>query len=719
MTTLAEHIIVAGAENRPPMLEKSMYDSWASRIHLFIKGKKHGRMMLDSIDNSPLVYPTVEENGQTRPMKYSELSEAQQLQDDLLLEILSHLINDMHTIRMTMQQVQVNTKFLNALSSEWSKFVTDVKLAKSLYTTNYDQLYSYLNQHERHANEVHITRERYSNPLAFVANSPTLYNPSQSPQHSVNPQQHPISPPPFISPSMTQQSQAEFPKLDSGLTVSMFQQGEDPIECINKAMAFPSAVASRLPLSNNQLKTSSDPRNQATIQDGRVTFQQVQGRQNQSYAGTRNRRITTTLKRNVAAGPPREKLMLAEAQEAGQILDEEQLVFLADPDCDDLSLAKAVLMANLSSCDPEVLSESQDALIKDTNPSAPNDLLMLSLVEQMTDHVAHLDKENQTNKMEIDTLKKTLSNNVKEKESLSKTLTVFKTESKEKESKYIDKEIVLEKPNKELENTICKMYRSTQAMHMSLILEEESRSKMLDKQNDPISIEKKIEISLIDYSKLNMIKEDFGKRFVTQKELSAKQAFWLKYSSLSETPIMSHTPVRIEAPSELPKDAVDQCSVDKNVFEIQIKQLRIDNDQLLNQIMSQEIVHIVANYVDILDVKMSCVNNCNKCLELKIELFKKNEFIEKEAYDRLVKSFSNLEKHCISLELATQLTGENLNAPTFNQLFEINELKAQSQEKDTGVKPTTSASGSKPSGNTKKIRIMRPPCSNQKNKVEY
>ncbi|GKC10443.1 integrase, catalytic region, zinc finger, CCHC-type containing protein [Tanacetum coccineum] len=52
MTTLAEHIIVAGAENRPLMLEKSMYDSWASRIRLFIKGKKHGRMMLDSIDNA-------------------------------------------------------------------------------------------------------------------------------------------------------------------------------------------------------------------------------------------------------------------------------------------------------------------------------------------------------------------------------------------------------------------------------------------------------------------------------------------------------------------------------------------------------------------------------------------------------------------------------------------------------------------------------------------
>ncbi|GKB85007.1 omega-6 fatty acid desaturase, chloroplastic [Tanacetum coccineum] len=370
MTTLAEYIIVAGAENRPPMLEKSMYDSWASRIRLFIKWKKHGRMMLDSIDNGPLVYPTVKENRQTRPKKYSELTEAQQLQDDcdvqatnIILHGLppdvyalvnhqeaakdiwdrvkmlmkgtelsyqerecrlynlfdkfayvqgetlyeyywrfSQLINDMHTIGMTMQQVQVNTKFLNALPSEWSKFVTDVKLAKSLYTTNYDQLYAYLSQHERHANEVRSSM--YLPPQQFT---PVYVAPIHH-QHLhtlVNPQQHLVSPPPFISPLMTQQSQAEFPQLDSSLAVPMFQQGKDPIECINKAMAFMSIAASMFLPSNNQLITSSNPRNQATIQDGRVTVQQVQGRQNQSYARTRNKGIATTSKGNVTVGQPR------------------------------------------------------------------------------------------------------------------------------------------------------------------------------------------------------------------------------------------------------------------------------------------------------------------------------------------------------------------------------------------------------------------------------
>ncbi|GJX82719.1 retrovirus-related pol polyprotein from transposon TNT 1-94 [Tanacetum coccineum] len=221
-----------------------------------------------------------------------------------------------------------------------------------------------------------------------------------------------------------------------------------------------------------------------------------------------------------------------------------------------------------------------------------------------------------------------------------------------------------------------------------------------------------------------------------------KTSFWFKHSNYNpDTPVKSHTPVRIEAPSELPKvslvtkslkklkyhpasfdkvvkktttsdaisvdeitevqtvfnqmeAAVDQCFVDKNAFEIQIKQLSIDNDQLLKQIMSQEIVHIAVNSVDILNVNKSCVDECNKCLKLETELLKKKDLIEKDVYDKLTKSYSTLEKLCISLELTTQLQEifqkdnfcENQNALTFNQLFEINELKAQSQEKDTVIR---------------------------------
>ncbi|GJW57898.1 hypothetical protein Tco_0104629, partial [Tanacetum coccineum] len=62
----------------------------------------------------------------------------------------------------------------------------------------------------------------------------------------------------------------ESPLVDSGFVVPVFSPGDDPIACLNKAMDFLTAVASsRFPSTNNQLRTSSNPRNQATIQDGR------------------------------------------------------------------------------------------------------------------------------------------------------------------------------------------------------------------------------------------------------------------------------------------------------------------------------------------------------------------------------------------------------------------------------------------------------------------
>ncbi|GKC78137.1 hypothetical protein Tco_1128911, partial [Tanacetum coccineum] len=115
--------------------------------------------------------------------------------------------------------------------------------------------------------------------------------------------------------------------------VPVFSPGDDSIAYLNKAMAFLTAIASsRFPTTNNQLRTSSNPRNHATIQDVKVTVQQVQGRQGQNYFGTTYKSNATNSKGNTTSGQARvEKAMLAEAQDAGQILDEEQLAFLADP----------------------------------------------------------------------------------------------------------------------------------------------------------------------------------------------------------------------------------------------------------------------------------------------------------------------------------------------------------------------------------------------------
>nr|GEW96309.1 hypothetical protein [Tanacetum cinerariifolium] len=80
MTTLADKAILSGAENRPPMLEKDMYDSWKSIMELYMLNRQHGRMILEPVENGPLLWPTVKENGVTRQKKYSELSATEAIQ---------------------------------------------------------------------------------------------------------------------------------------------------------------------------------------------------------------------------------------------------------------------------------------------------------------------------------------------------------------------------------------------------------------------------------------------------------------------------------------------------------------------------------------------------------------------------------------------------------------------------------------------------------------
>ncbi|GKC03793.1 hypothetical protein Tco_0995403 [Tanacetum coccineum] len=227
----------------------------------------HVNAVITVIENGPLIWPTVEENGVIRTKKYAELSAAEKIQADCdmkatniilqglpadIYSLVNHhrvakdlwervqllmqgtsltkqerecklydafdkfthikgeslhtyylrftqLINDMNIYKMKMEQFQVNTKFLNSLPPEWSKFVTDVKLVKDLHTSNFDQLHAYLEQHELHANEVRIMRERNQDPLAFVANqqmTPPHFNPYQSSynnpqlQQQFSPSQH-------------------------------------------------------------------------------------------------------------------------------------------------------------------------------------------------------------------------------------------------------------------------------------------------------------------------------------------------------------------------------------------------------------------------------------------------------------------------------------------------------------------------------------------------
>nr|GFC19374.1 hypothetical protein [Tanacetum cinerariifolium] len=102
--------------------------------------------------------------------------------------------------------------------------------------------------------------------------------------------------------------------------------------------------------------------------------------------------------------------------------------------------------------------------------------------------------------VEIDTLKHTLSEHLKEKESLEQKITLLKNDFQKEESRNIDKELALEKEVKELNNIVFKRNQSAQTVHIvigkfdvvvvpdsedTLMLAEESRSNMIEKQNHP------------------------------------------------------------------------------------------------------------------------------------------------------------------------------------------------------------------------------------------
>nr|GEU66474.1 hypothetical protein [Tanacetum cinerariifolium] len=82
MTTPAEYMILSGADNRPPMLDKDLYDSWKSRMEVYMKNKEHERMILESVEHGLLIWPMIEENRVTRTKKYAELSAIEKLQAD-------------------------------------------------------------------------------------------------------------------------------------------------------------------------------------------------------------------------------------------------------------------------------------------------------------------------------------------------------------------------------------------------------------------------------------------------------------------------------------------------------------------------------------------------------------------------------------------------------------------------------------------------------------
>ncbi|GJT78624.1 retrovirus-related pol polyprotein from transposon TNT 1-94 [Tanacetum coccineum] len=707
----------------------------------------------------------------------------------------------------------------------------------------------------------------------------------------------------YQSPQAPTQLMTESPFVDSGFDVPVFSPGDDPITC--QAMAFLTVVASsRFSTTNNQLRTSSNPRNQATIQDGRVTVQQVQGRQGNNYSSNTYKSNAISSRGNTISGQARvvkcyncqgeghmawqctqpkrprnaalykEKSMLAEAQEARQILDEEQLAFLTDPGIPAmhkwflwptfptmvLTLSQRILNNHqlwilqitryLSDSNiipySQYLQETQQATVQDTNLQAQQDSMILSMIEQMSEqminHVNNWERANkeQNNesitaeleryrervktfeqhlnidlsshekmidsqmddmireklalKEQIDSLEQNLSKQIKEKESLFKTFTVFKNESKEKENKYMENEIDLEKKIKELDNIVYKVGQSAQTVHIkaqrikptlydgaiiskthvampviddeeTLILEEESRSKMFEKAKDHEVIAKKISHKPINYEKLNSLIEYFETCFSPQQELSAKQAFWFHTFNPTIEPSYS-PPVIVDVPSELPKVSLVNASFKKLKFHftqfdsvvkkrttpsaleegkeivenvvhtpsatiIALGMFKLDLELLPPRLLknreihinylrnTQEQANILREIVEQVKAKQPLDGDLDLACKYATRIQELLVYVQDMCPNVITPSTKKVTVTPMNNVKKVRLAEPLTSSSNIKQVESSNTSDSKTHVlSSTGVNCSTSICGSKPPGNKKNDRISQTPSRNKKNKVE-
>nr|GEX62266.1 retrovirus-related Pol polyprotein from transposon TNT 1-94 [Tanacetum cinerariifolium] len=571
------------------------YTDYRSMIRSLIQ---HGRMIIESIKNGPLLWPTVEENGVTRPKKYSELSATEAIQADY--------------------DVKATNIILQGLPPEVYALVSTHKVAKELW-------------------------ERIQ---MFMQGT-----------------------------SLTKQER-EFGTISS------------EHEVLNTLPPELSKFVTDVKL---ELEILADP--------GIAETQSTQ------YVVTNNA-----------------------AYQADDLN-------AYDSDCDEINYAKIALMANLSHYGFDNLAEDN----KNVNE------ILTSELERYKNQVRILKEQNNVDKasescaqyLEIDNPKHTLSKHLKENESIEQMVTLLKKDFQKEESRNIDRELALEKQlepkpydGSVIQKTDAIVIRNSEE---TLMLKDESRSKMLQKQKDPMMSEKKVntkpnsrnseEPNLFTRTAIVKVPKELPK--VSMVKSSLKK---LKFHLASfDMVVKERTIATAITEGEWGFEHTKACFRDEIILFVKaLKELFNSFDQfLIDELTEVQNVfdqmeqafeqHYIVNIVVNANVNYACktVNECERSVTIEIEL--RRDFINKECYNKLFKKYTTLEKHCISLEVDTQLKKENFqrnnsssqqSAPTFDQLFEINYLKPQSQEKDTVIMKLKERIKSL-SGNVKEEKIKR------------
>nr|GEV12804.1 hypothetical protein [Tanacetum cinerariifolium] len=292
-----------------------------------------------------------------------------------------------------------------------------------------------------------------------------------------------------------------------------------------------------------------------------------------------------------------------------------------DSDCDEINTAKIALMAMPLSEQSNIVNQSKTKITNDSNiipysqymsESQQLNLDNISVNETLTAELARY-------KDQVRILKEGHNVDLKEKETLKQTVTLLKNDFQKEESSNIDREIALEKQIKELNNIVFKRNQSAQTVHMltkpqffydhttkqalgfqnpldlkktqklepklydgnviqktnaivihdseeTLMLTEESRSKMLLKQKDPMMSEKKVNTKLADYA--NLVN--------------------------SKKPNPSTRPTQVEVPKELPKFSMVNTSLKKLKHHLASFDVELEEIETINIELDHRVTKLIA-----------------------------------------------------------------------------------------------------------------------------
>nr|GFA59514.1 hypothetical protein [Tanacetum cinerariifolium] len=309
---------------------------------------------------------------------------------------------------------------------------------------------------------------------------------------------------------------SEYSPPEAGLVVLVFQKGDDPIDAINHMMSFLTAVV--------------------TSRGGRILCRLVrQDRLHQDQVELQKTKEELEFLADPGTAESSSNQTVVTTNDAYQADDLDAY----DSDCDELNSAKIALMANLSHYGSDNLAESNIEITSDSN--------IISYSQYVN--------ESQYNTVQNLTL-------LALQDDLILSALYFQNPCYLKKAQQLKPKLY---DGSVIEKSDAIVIHDTEE---TLMLAEESRSKMIEKQNDPKMTKKKIITKPIDYAIINQLSTDFKTWFVPQTELSAEQDFWSQYSVQTYEPNLSACTTIVEVSKELPQVSMVNTCLKKLKFHL-------------------------------------------------------------------------------------------------------------------------------------------------------